>query len=237
MVKQIANKKKWQFQYIILPAILIWMLLVLSGTAFAADGTEGEQTDMVSVFIPVEQHFQTNSQNPGKIKQTWTYKLTALDDAPLPETGENGAYTFTMTGNETKQVGSIDYTHAGIYHYQLTLCKGPKNDGKYTVDKKAYNITVSVENAENGLTSEVIVENMCGEKVDSIEFEHLYTIVKCIPPKKTIKAKQVKTGDDVQVGLFIGAGITALSAIVILESRRRKQVTVQSSDNHCAGKA
>lgn len=223
-MKRIANKKKWQFQYLILPAMLLWMLLTFSGTVFAADGTDGVGMESVSISIPVNQKFQTNSQNPGNVKQTWTYKLAALEDAPLPEGSENGAYIFTLTGNETKQVGAISYTHVGIYRYQLTVCKGPKNNGRYTVDRKVYDITVSVENSENGLTAEMVVENMCGEKVDSIVFEHLYTIVKCVPTTKNIKAKQVKTGDDALVGLWIGAGILSSLTIVMWRSWKRKRV-------------
>lgn len=207
----------------ILPAMLLWMLLTFSGTVFAADGTDEACTENVSISIPVKQKFQTNSQNPANVKQTWIYKLVALEDAPLPEGGENGAYTFTLTGNETKQVGAISYTHAGIYRYQLSVCKGPKNNGRYTVDRKMYDITVSVENSENGLTAEMIVENMCGEKVDSIVFEHLYTIVKCVPTTKTIKAKQVKTGDDALVGLWIGAEILSFLTIIMLRRKRVEQ--------------
>lgn len=224
-MKQIANKKKWRFQYSILPAILVWMFLFVSATAFASDGMAEEISDQVSITIPVEQHFQTNSQNPDKVKQTWMYKITSKENAPLPDGGENGVYTFTLTGNEKKQVGAISYSHAGIYHYRLALCKGPKSDTKYTVDQKVYDITVSVENGENGLTAEMIVENMCGEKVDSITFEHLYTIVKCVPvtkQTKTMKAKLVKTGDDIQVGLFIGAGLVSVLTISVLSGWKRK---------------
>ena len=75
------------------------------------------------------------------------------------------------------------------------------------------------------MTAKVIVENMCGQKVDTISFEHLYTVVKCVPatkPAKTIKAKQVKTGDNVQVGLFIGAGLISIVTISALSGWKRK---------------
>lgn len=224
-MKQTVNKMKRQFKYIILPAIITGMLLLASTTAFAAEEVMTETTDQVSVSIPVEQHFQTNSQNPKKLKQTWTYRLTARENAPLPDGSNNGVYTFTLTGNEKKQVGPIIYSHAGLYHYRLALCKGPKNDTKYTVDQKVYDITVSVENSGNGLTAKVIVENMCGQKVDTISFEHLYTVVKCVPATKltkTIKAKQVKTGDNIQVGLFIAAGLLSILTISTLGVWKRK---------------
>jgi hypothetical protein len=123
------------------PAILTAALLMLLAALPLAASAATEVT--VTVLVP--QTFTVSAGNPDG---TFTYRLTPVNksypNAPLPAgpgVVTNGAYEYTVTGNETAELG-IAFTAPGAYYYRLS-CATPDRPG-YTLDKRAYRIEITV---------------------------------------------------------------------------------------------
>lgn len=75
------------------------------------------------------------------------FKLTSLNNAPMPSGSKNGLKVIDVTGAGENDFGEITYTKAGTYTYRIT----EMNDGisGYTYDSAVYTLTVVVSE-ENG---------------------------------------------------------------------------------------
>lgn len=104
--------------------------------------------------------------NALEVTDKFTFKLTALDGAPLPAPADYGisatgkkndaSTTITKSGESlemtmkanlgTQRFGLIRFDKAGTYKYQVAevLPGGKEYDEKYTYDKKVYDYTVTV---------------------------------------------------------------------------------------------
>lgn len=163
-----------------------------------------------SVMIPVVQQFETRNKLPEKLNQSFRYELIREEqDAPMPEESNGDRYVFDMKGSEKKELGSIAYTHAGVWHYTLKQSVQKEEKG-YDYDKQTYEISVYVENLVDGnLGVQMIVANKEGNKVDEIRFKNGYTGEK--------KGNVARTGDVSDIGLWIAlltvSGVVAGKAV------------------------
>ena|GEM_PF-225685 len=100
---------------------------------------------------------------------TFMYRLTAYDV-------DHEDRVFSITGNQTVDVGPIIFRHGGIYHFSLQTTS-PDRDGIVT-DRRVINITVYVTHER-----ETYVAIYRGEqKLDFIYFQHERVIYPPPPP-------------------------------------------------------
>jgi pilin isopeptide linkage protein len=179
-----------------LAALLLEILAVfsLSATAFAMDAVEAE--------LPVT------------VKgASCMVRLTPLDGAPTPETGEmelKGAGKFTL-----------EFTEPGIYRYELAALPGQRQDVIY--DTTVYQITVTVVTGEDGVLRTLISVSAGDEhKADEAVFENKL---------KPVNPDKPKTGDLSYPALWSAAlllSAAGLIAVLILLSR---MTTAKSTKN------
>ena len=124
-----------------LSAFFLIMIAIAPATAFAKE-------DGVNTYtIKVNQTVATVS-NPDKI--TFTYKLTPHGEGyPMPvrsasDSASPGSYTFTITGNNSVELGPIAYPRTGLYFYELAQVPGEEKPG-YVYDKRVYTVEVYVD--------------------------------------------------------------------------------------------
>jgi len=146
----------------------IMMLIIAASVsvpvrAYAADNP---------VKLTARQTFVTSSTS--SVDDTFTYKLQPIEQGThLHLVGldtESDGYTFTMSGNDSCDIGLLYFGEPGIYRYELYQLITPDRHG-YIQDKRVYTIEAHV-----GPTLEVdlIVLNKDGSKTDSIEFHNEY---------------------------------------------------------------
>lgn len=83
----------------------------------------------------------------------FSFLLEAIGGAPMPQGGESGKLTCTITGAGEKSFGNITFTKAGVYVYRITEVQGAVKG--YTFDTSVYTLKVTVvESAEHGLVVE-----------------------------------------------------------------------------------
>jgi len=176
----------------ILSCLLLACILVMASASavFAAPAT-------IPVTLTVEQDVTMPAQSAAD--DTFTYQLTALDTGiPMPSGSVADTYTFTVSGTSSAAVGPIDFTHAGIYRYEVRqVIAAPKTS--YSYDGQVYDVTIYVKNTGAGMASEVIVQNSGGNKVGSLAFENAYSplasdpsVMVDPPVKKTVTGSPSK---------------------------------------------
>ena len=116
----------------------------------------------------VNQSFATSSLS---IDGVFSYKLRAIDAGnPMPAGSTAEGYAFTVTGNNTFEIGLLSYNTPGVYRYELSQVIAVEKSG-YTYDKRIYKIDVYID---GWLGAEVIVRNENGKKAADIKFENSY---------------------------------------------------------------
>lgn len=179
------------------------------------------------VPLTVKQSFEV--KNPAEeMDFTGNYEFRALDqEAPMPENTKNGIYFFSLNGEQIETTFSLQYLHAGVYHYQLVQTTAEKE--RYQYDKNCYEITVYVKNGENGeLVSEVVAEKGDGKKCGDLEFQNSYqgnppeSSEQSNPSKPDDPSKPVKTGDTTPVLAYVGIAAGSLLLIATLAYFRKR---------------
>ncbi len=157
------TKMKW------LAAIGMIMILLLTVCAATAEGVS--ETLQVSI---------STKGTPPETPETYTVRLTADGDFPMPEgyqTGTDGKYSdLTITGAASKSFPTIAYERPGIYTYTVKQIPG-KAEG-VTYDNSVYDVKVQVYNNEAGTGFEVataIRKQGSKDKV-SITFVNIYPV-------------------------------------------------------------
>jgi len=88
--------------------------------------------------IPV---YKTVSGIPAT-PETFTFRLTALNSAPMPAGTINWVKTTTITGTGNSSFGTITYTKPGDYLYTISEVVGTSGD--YVYDSTVFDLTVQV---------------------------------------------------------------------------------------------
>ncbi len=139
--------------------------------------------------------------------ETYRFKLTAKDNAPMPEKD-----SVTVTGAGKVSFPEIKYTKAGTYVYEISEVAG--TDKSCTYDKTVYTVTVTVTENMDGTLSAKSAITTGNKTASSILFTNSY-------PKAEKKAPS--TGDSSRLGLWLGlalAGGCGCAAAVVLTKRR-----------------
>ncbi len=115
--------------------ILLLLTLIMSvvsfNTAYAADP--------VSVNIPV---YKAITGDKPVENETFRFRLTAIDGAPMPAGSVNGVKTVTISGTGNTTFGAISYMSPGYYSY--TISEDAGGNAAYTYDKTVYELSVQV---------------------------------------------------------------------------------------------
>ena len=140
-------------------ALAMMFIIVASMTAYAANNP---------LWFAVKQVVVSSS---ASAETTFTYRLKPLDPGiPMPEGSTAEGYTFTISGNNSVQIGPLDYTRSNVYRYELFQVVESAKRG-YTYDTRIYMIHVYVD-AE--LNVNVLILNEEGAKVEKTEFRNGY---------------------------------------------------------------
>lgn len=204
MKKKVANVVKMLFA-----AAFCSMLTVQP--AFAAERP--------SVVVPVEISLSGTLPKPA---EEFAVKMKAEDAAfPMPEGAEDGIYTMTMTGEESKNTPAIAFDKLGIYKY--TIWQEAGENQKCTYDDTVYELTVYVTNAEDGSGLEltaVLYPDVESDKLPGAVFENVYET----EPEPKPEPEKPQTGDHSNAALYLTL-IAVSGAVVVLYAvaRRRKK--------------
>ncbi len=139
--------------------------------------------------------------------ETYRFKLTAKDNAPMPEKD-----SVTVTGAGKVSFSEIKYTKAGTYVYEISEVAG--TDKSCTYDKTVYTVTVTVTENMDGTLSAKSAITTGNKTASSILFTNSY-------PKAEKKAPS--TGDSSRLGLWLGLALVGgcgCAAAVVLTKRR-----------------
>ena len=133
-------------------AAAVVLLAVLPATALSANSTRG-----TTLSIPVEQIFSVTKD--GEKQASFSYELTRLDaGSPLPivdtRATTEDSFSFTLTGSEVKDIGPLNFTHGGLYAYEIKSTS-PQEPG-FTLDNTIYTVIIAVANiADAELSAEI----------------------------------------------------------------------------------
>lgn len=154
-----------------------------------------------TVSIPVEQIFgiAPGLQNGGTFSYVFERTTTA---APLPAGAVGDRYHFTLSGNQTRSIGPLNFNHAGFFTYEVRA-EASQRSG-YVLDGTVFVVTISVRNYNGGLVAEIgsiyahSVNNpsepvVTESKVDGIVFEMSYYGVLAGSPGSLLNPAIVKT--------------------------------------------
>ena len=133
------------------------------------------QTMKTPVSITVEQIFAASSATD---EATFAYRLTPYDPGnPMPAGSTDEGYIFTITGNDNKNIGPLEYGRQGIFRYELGKVISRDKPG-YTHDARRYTIEVYVDNS---LNTAIVVLNEDGTKADAVTFAARYDVMATDP--------------------------------------------------------
>lgn len=204
---------------VLLAALLFSFLCFPMDKVFAA-------ANMAEVPLTVEQKFEVKNSKK-EINLIGHYEFRALDEnAPMPEKSEEEIYSFSMEGEQAEHRITLQYSHAGVYHYQLLQITEEKEHYQY--DRSCYDIMVCVKNGEDGhLIPQVIAEKGDGKKYGDLQFQN-----SCLgepqKPSRPVKpmnpgtpSKPVKTGDTTNVAVYFTLTMSALLLSVALLYRKK----------------
>lgn len=104
----------------------------------------------VEVEVPYEQDFTNDSAKPS-VADSFHYRLTADDSAPIPEGSSGGAYDFSLAGDTEGVLKlNIPFAKPGSYYYTIKSHENSPKKG-YTYETKVYNVQVVIINGTDGL--------------------------------------------------------------------------------------
>ena len=142
--------------------LLIMNIVLLSVLGISLISVHAAENQATAV-IPVEQKIFADIPIEKIIDRKFDYILTAeKEDYPMPDGTMDGKYTFSVFGNDFKNI-SIRYTASGEYYYNLV-----QQEREDFEKNEPYRILVSVKNTDNRLMSQIIAYLPNGDKSDLI---------------------------------------------------------------------
>lgn len=221
------KKKLWK--RIASAGLLTAVLLSVSGTSAYAAGM-----DKVSAVFPVRQTFHVGDEEnrqdgifdaddeKDKPEGIFEYEMTALEkDNPMPTGSMDEAYFFTMNGTANKEIGPVEYSHGGVYRYQVKQRISEEKED-YIYDKAVYEVEVYVKNRPWGLAAEIVILNEEGSKCETMEFENKYIKPAVKPVPEPEISKPVKTGDESRMEEYTAMLLLAFAAGIAVFTAGRK---------------
>lgn len=194
-------------------ALTLLMLLVCLVNLLVLPASAAEVTGKITV----SQKLKRNAILPAEVGSFY-YRLTYLGDNDDTETVQKVLTDFGLYRNDDHKL-EFTYSHAGIYTYRLEHLMPEKKADFVTYDKTVYIIRAYVTNEGNGLKVRYTVEGKDGEKVDAITFKHKYLLPTDVPD----------TGDQMNLGLYVGIMVLSAGTIIVLFLLKRKKKKEQQA--------
>lgn len=169
-------------------------------TVFAAEGVSA------SVSLPVK--VLATGAVPAQ-SETYNITLEAKDvNNPMPEGSVDGTYTLSVNGPQETYFPEMKYDQLGFYEYKIYQEIG--NNTKAEYDASVYDVLVQVTNNEtmDDFDIHVAVYKVGSNFKQEIEFTNNY-----IPDPPEILPE---TGDDTDLGLYVGILVVAAVAAILL---------------------
>lgn len=194
----------------------VFLALVMAVMCSVTMALPAYAAELPGVSVPVTISLSGTLPYPA---EDFTVVLKADDaDYPMPEGTVNGAYTMTITGEDTENFPAITYDRVGVYTYTVYQVAGTNK--KCTYDDTVYALTVTISNKEgfSGLeATAVLYPDSEGEKLPGAEFENKYKVE---PPSDT-----PKTGDESAPLLYAVLIVVSMGVIVgLLLTRKSKKI-------------
>lgn len=199
--------RKWlNVSLALVMTVMCCMTLVLP--AYAAE--------LPGVSVPVTISLSGTLPYPA---EDFTVVLKADDTAyPMPEGAVDGAYSLTITGEDSENFPAITYDRVGVYTYTLYQVAG--TNPKCTYDDTVYSLTVTISNREDysGLeATAVLYPDSDEDKLPGAAFANQYQVD---PPSDT-----PKTGDESSPALYAALIVVSMGMIVALFLTRKSKIS------------
>ena len=151
------TKMKW------LAAIGMILVLLLSVCALAAE----QVAETLSVSV-------STKGTPPETPETYTVRLTADGDFPMPEGSQNGVYDLQVKGAASASFPKISYDRPGVYTYTVQQVPGTQAGVKY--DDSVFNVKVQVYNNATWDGFEIVtaIRRQGNTEKTSIGFVNIY---------------------------------------------------------------
>lgn len=177
--------------------VVCCMLLVILIPLVFPRAAQAASTD--DVTLTVEQVF--TKPEGSQAADSFKYTLTALESGnPMPPGSSGTTFSFTISGNDSVDLGTITYSMTGTYSYEIRQTVETKQAG-YTCDMQVYTVRVYVKNTDNGLNADAVVIKENGYKASVIEFANVYAplssdpdVMLDPPVKKTVTGNPSEDG-------------------------------------------
>ena len=170
--------------------------------------------ELPGVSVPVTISLSGTPPYPA---EDYMVVLKADDSAyPMPEGSVDGAYSLTITGEDTENFPTITYDRVGIYTYTVYQVAG--SNKKCTYDDTVYTLMVTISNKEDysGLeATAVLYPDSDGDKLPGAEFANKY---KVDPPSDA-----PRTGDESSPLLYAVLIAVSMGVIVTLFLTRKSK--------------
>ena len=138
IIRHTLNNRIWGAVLIVLSILLVGLIPIRNVYAASHE-----------VEIPYRQTWANVSGQT--VNESFEYRLTALDGAPLPDEATGEFYQFELKGNDSGVIKlHFPFTKPGYYKY-LVSSYIQNRDSDYTYDERSYELMIMVTNAENGL--------------------------------------------------------------------------------------
>lgn len=153
------TKMKW------LAAIGLIMVLLLSICAATADGV----TETMSVSV-------STKGTPPATPETYTIRLSAEGDFPMPAGANGRNYDLKITGAASASFPEISYDRVGIYTYTVKQIPGSTAGVQY--DASIFDVKVQVYNNKdmNGFEIATAIRKRGSETKTSVAFVNIYPV-------------------------------------------------------------
>ena len=150
------------------------MLIVLSVLLIGLIPLQAVFAATEEVSIPYRQTWSNKSGE--NVNNSFEYRLTAVDGAPLPEEASGGYYSFVMTGNASGTLNlHFPFSSPGYYHYHVSAYI-PDRKAYYSYDEKTYDLMIMVINTESGLgIGAMTIQDNSLAKYAELPFSMAYT--------------------------------------------------------------
>lgn len=198
--------------------IVLSLLLIVGVSVFFAADAYGQSVPTADVHMTVEQTLTITGERPNSKDTAFEYVLEAVQAGnPMPEEAKGETLTFSITGNQTVDIGPITFSHGGVYSYKIYQIDAGKQN--YTYDTKVYTVTAYVRNrADGGLTAYLVADTGSGQKPAAISFENYYSSSSIgNQPGGTLQ-----TGQMFQYMLFWGIVTVSVFVMLVIIPKRKK---------------
>lgn len=163
IIRHTLNNRIWGAVLIVLSVLLVGLIPIRA--VFAASE---------AVSIPYSQEWTNESGET--VDNSFEYRLTAVDGAPLPDEASGGYYSFTLTGNESGKLNlHFSFSKPGYYNY-LVKANIPDRKQYYRYDEKTYDLMIMVINSADGLEiAAMTIQDETLAKYSELPFSMAYT--------------------------------------------------------------